>query len=89
MAYYVNGNMRSIDTLDEIINEEDANTTMPFVAKFDGNEVLFFASDRVGTKGGLDIFYSYVKGAGESYSKPLPIDIINSKDNETTPFLTL
>lgn len=86
MAYYVNGNMRSIDTLDGIINEEDANTTMPSIAKFDGQEVLFFASDRIGTKGGLDIFYSYIKGDGESYSQPLPVENINSKDNETSPF---
>lgn len=86
MAYYINGNMRSIDTLDEIINEEDANTTMPFIAKFDGQEVLFFASDRSGTKGGLDIFYSYIKDGGESYSPPLPVESINSKDNEISPF---
>lgn len=86
MAYYVNGNMRSIDTLNEIINEEDANTTMPFITKFDGQEVLFFASDRSGSKGGLDIFYSYITGAGESYSKPLPVENINTKDNEITPF---
>lgn len=86
MAYYVNGNMRSIDTLGEIINEEDANTTMPFLTKFDGQEVLFFASDRSGSKGGLDIFYTYIKGDGESYSTPLPIENINTKDNEITPF---
>lgn len=85
VAYYVNGHMRSIDTLGEIINELDANSTMPFIANFDNNEVLFFASDRVGSKGGLDIFYSYIKN-GTLYSKPIPVEIINSPDNELSPF---
>ncbi len=85
VAYYVNGKMRSIDTLGEIINESDANSTMPYVAKFDNNEVLFFASDRAGTKGGLDIFYSYIKN-GTQFSKPIPLEIINTPDNELSPF---
>ncbi|MES2589790.1 MAG: DUF1573 domain-containing protein [Bacteroidota bacterium] len=85
VAYYVNGKMRSIDTLGEIINESDANTTMPSIAKFDGKEVLFFASDRVGTKGNLDIFYSYIKD-GTQFSKPIALEIVNTPDNELSPF---
>lgn len=85
VAWYVNGNMRSIDTLGEIINEADANTTMPFIARFDNNEVLFFASDRVGAKGGLDLFYSYITD-GTQFSKPLPVEAVNSPDNELSPF---
>lgn len=85
VAYYVEGHMRSIDTLGEIINEEGANTTMPVIANFDKHEVLFFASDRLGSKGGLDIFYSYIKD-GTQFSKPIPIDVINTPDNELSPF---
>ncbi len=85
VAWYVNGNMRSIDTLGEIINESDANTTMPFIAKFDKHEVLFFASDRVGSKGGLDLFYSYITD-GTQFSKPLPVEIVNTADHELSPF---
>jgi tetratricopeptide (TPR) repeat protein len=85
VSYYVNGKFRSIDTLGEIINELDANTTMPFITKFDNNEVLFFASDRVGSKGGLDIFYSYIKD-GTQFSKPIAVEEINSPDNELSPF---
>jgi tetratricopeptide (TPR) repeat protein len=85
VAYFVNGKFRSIDTLGEIINEEDANTTMPRIANFDGNEVLFFASDRTGTKGGLDIFYSYIKD-GTQFSKPQSIEDINTPDNELSPY---
>lgn len=86
MAYYVNGKMRSMDTLDEIINEDGANTTMPFIAKFDNNEVLFFASDRAGSIGGLDLYYCYVKDEGRIYTEPIAISEINSKDNELSPF---
>ena len=85
VAWYVNGNMRSVDTLGEIINEEDANTTMPSIARFDGGEVLFFASDRVGSKGGLDLFYSYITD-GTQFSKPLPVEDVNTPDNELSPF---
>ncbi|MFN5415648.1 MAG: DUF1573 domain-containing protein [Flavobacteriia bacterium] len=85
VAYPVNGVMRSIDTLGEIINEEDATTTMPSIGKFYGKEVLFFASNRVGSKGGLDIFYSFITD-GTQFSKPLPVESINSIDNELTPY---
>lgn len=85
VAYYVNGKFRSIDTLGEIINESDANTTMPFIANFDNNEVLFFASDRSGTKGGLDIFYSYIKN-GTQFSNPIAVQEVNTPDNELSPF---
>lgn len=85
VAYYVKGNMRSIDTLGEIINEDGANTTMPYVAKFDGKEVLFFASDRNDSKGGLDIFYSYITD-GTQFSKPIPVENVNSIDNELSPY---
>lgn len=85
VAYYVNGNMRSIDTLGEIINEEDANTTMPHIAKFDGKEVLFFASDRSGSVGGLDIYFSYITD-GTEFTKPLPVEAVNTLDNELSPF---
>lgn len=85
VAYFVDGFMRSIDTLGEVINEEDASTTMPFVANFDNSEVLFFASDRTGSKGGLDLFYSYIT-AGTQFSKPQPVEAVNSPDNELSPY---
>jgi tetratricopeptide (TPR) repeat protein len=85
VAYYVEGKMRSIDTLGEIINESYSNSTMPFIANFDKHEVLLFASNRVGSKGGLDIFYSYITD-GNQYSKPIAVEIINSIDDELSPF---
>ncbi len=86
VAKFNSGKWGSIDTLGEIINVAGANTTMPAIGEFEGNEVLFFASDREKeTKGGLDLFYTIITN-GNQYSKVKSIKSINSIDNETTPF---
>lgn len=77
--------MRSIDTLGEIINEEDANTTMPFIGKFNNKETLFFASDRKGGKGGLDLYYTHIKN-GTQFSEPIALSDVNTIDDEISPF---
>jgi archaellum component FlaF (FlaF/FlaG flagellin family) len=75
-----------IDSLGEIINQADKITTMPNVAIIDGQEVLFFSSNREKTFGGLDIWYSIIKN-GNQYSKPRNLGRqINSLDDEITPF---
>jgi tetratricopeptide (TPR) repeat protein len=81
---FENGVINSIDTLDEIINEVGANTTMPFITKFDGNEVLFFSSNRSDSKGGMDIFYSYFKN--NTFGQPIAVSEINSIEDEISPF---
>ncbi len=74
------------DTLGEVINEKETNTTMPAIGKVDGNEVLFFSSDRSkGSKGKQDIWYSTIKN-GNQYSKPKNIKSINSIENEISPW---
>lgn len=81
-----NGQWGNIDTLGEIINVPGANTTMPFIGKMDGNEVLFFCSDRdKESKGGLDVFYTTITN-GNQFGKVKSIKAINSIDNETNPF---
>jgi len=75
-----------IDTLGEIINDPKSNTTMPNIGELNGEEVLFFCSDtKDNTNGGLDVFYSVIKN-GNQFSVPQPIRVINSPDNETSPF---
>lgn len=74
-----------IDTLGEIINEEDANTTMPFVGLFKGKETLFFASDRRGGKGGLDLYYAHIKN-GTQYAEPVALSDVNTMDEDICPF---
>src|SRR5690554_2035274 len=86
LVAYVDGDrFVDIDTLGSIINYENANTTMPFIAEWDGGEVLFYASDREDGVGGMDIWYSFIKN-GNQFQKPRNIKRINSMDNELSPF---
>lgn len=67
------------------IDEASANSTMPFIAQINGDEYLFFASDRKGGQGGLDIWYS--KSSNGVFINPENVGaIINTEDNEITPF---
>ena len=85
VANFDNGNWSSIDSLGEIINEEGANTTMPCIGELDGQEVLFFSSDREGTEGGMDIWFSAIKN-GNQFSKVRNVKTINSLDNDLSPW---
>ena len=50
-----------------------------------GNEILFFASDRPGGYGGMDLWYVVKKG--DKYGQPINLgSFINSPGNELTPF---
>ncbi|MCX6195834.1 MAG: tetratricopeptide repeat protein [Flavobacteriia bacterium] len=84
VANFENGEWSTIDTLNETINEPGKNTTMPFITKISGKEMLFFASDREGTKGGMDIWMSVTKNG--DFTKPINCGKINSLDNELSPW---
>ncbi len=82
-----NGNIIAIDSLGEIINAPNAISTMPHSTKIDGQEYLFFVSNREKTIGGLDIWYSSVSNNGNKYSKPRNLGRgVNSLDDEISPF---
>lgn len=85
VADYKNGKWTGIDSLGQIINEPGANTTMPHIAEIDGKEVLYFSSDREDGKGGMDIWFSYIKN-GNQYKKPKNMRVANSLDNDLSPF---
>ena len=85
IANYTDGHWSYIDSLGEIINQPQANTTMPCIALIDGKETLIFSSDREGGKGGLDIYYSVISN-GNQYGKVKAIKTINTLDNEITPW---
>jgi len=75
------------EPLVELINEVGSNTTQPFIAKVNNKEVLFFASDRRGSKGGLDIWYSIFTHKRNQFSRPKNLGKkINTPGNEITPF---
>jgi hypothetical protein len=48
--------------------------------------MLFFASNRPGGKGGMDIWYS-VKGSNGAWGKPVDPDVINTSGDEMSPFI--
>lgn len=85
VAQYNNGKWFAIDTLGEIVNEPEANTTMPCIAEIDGQEALVFASDRKEGEGGLDLYITKIKN-GNQYSKVRPLKSLNTPDNEVTPW---
>lgn len=75
-------NKRSIPT----VNQSEVTSTMPFVGMHRGKEVLFFASDRPGTRGGLDIWWSFRSGNGEWEPPVNAGDNVNTPGNEITPY---
>lgn len=85
VARYSNGKWTNIDSLGDLINEGNSNTTMPAIANLNGSEVLFFAADREEGEGGLDIYYSTIKN-GNQFSKARPLKAANSPDNDVTPW---
>ena len=85
VAYIDGDKFVDIDTLGSIINVENSSTTMPFIGEWEGREVLFYASDQEGGRGGMDLWYSFIKD-GNQYLRPINIRSINTIDNELSPF---
>lgn len=52
----------------------------------EGNNILYFVSDRKGTKGGLDIFYAKMNNDGTFGKVENAGDSINTIGNDVTPF---
>lgn len=67
------------------INDNNATNTQPFIAHINNNDILFFVSNREGSKGGLDVWYSFVRSEN-NYTQPRNCKQINTVYNETTPF---
>lgn len=69
-----------------VINNDTTTSTQPAIG-YDATldkEVLFFASDREGGQGQLDIWYSVING--DSFGDPVNIKSINTTEDEITPF---
>ncbi len=52
----------------------------------EGNDVLYFVSNRTGSKGGMDIYYASLDENGELGSATNAGAMINTKFDEVTPF---
>jgi len=72
--------------LSDPINLKGYSTTQPAFGKVNGNWVMFFASDRPGGQGGLDIWYATWRG-DTIFDAPVHIgNTVNSPDDEVTPW---
>ncbi|MGZ3920524.1 MAG: hypothetical protein ACXVC7_09535, partial [Bacteroidia bacterium] len=83
---FVNNKWQQVERMPEPINLKGANTTQPSFGVLNGKTVLFFASDRGGGEGGLDIWYS-VKNSDGSFETPVNCGKkVNTPDDEITPW---
>lgn len=83
---YVNGHWESLKKLPQEINQSGSNNTNPAVGYLGEEEVLFFASNRKGGQGMMDIWYSKMNKDG-SFQTPINAgDKINTIEDEITPF---
>ncbi|WP_306644021.1 DUF1573 domain-containing protein [Sanyastnella coralliicola] len=73
---------RSIPT----INSIEYNSTMPWVGLYKGQEVLFYCSDRPGTRGQLDIWWTFRNDDGSWQAPANAGDNVNTPDNELSPY---
>jgi hypothetical protein len=84
-ARFINGSWSdglSIPT----INQADITATMPYIGMYRNQEVLFFSSDRKGTRGQLDVWWSMRLPDG-SWDAPVNAgDNVNTPGNEITPY---
>lgn len=83
---YRNGGWGTLQKLPAEINSKGATNTQPAIGYLGEEEVLFFASDRSGGQGKMDIWYSKVNKDG-SYGKAINAGKkVNSIDDEITPY---
>ncbi|MBL8002338.1 MAG: DUF1573 domain-containing protein [Flavobacteriales bacterium] len=69
----------------EGLAEEGRSCTQPMVALLNGRAALFYASDRTGGEGGMDIWVAEI--AGTRIMNPRPLGpAVNSPGNETCPY---
>lgn len=75
------------NTIELNVNAKNYTTTHPSVGfDYDKNqEVLYFASDRKGGEGKLDIWYSYIDPSSSNLTNPVNLKGINTSDDDATP----
>jgi hypothetical protein len=82
---YKNGHWQTLVKLPETINQKGVTNTQPAVGMMNGEEVLFFSSNREGGQGRMDIWYSKVKG--DIYNVAVNAGKkINTLEDEITPY---
>lgn len=80
-AVSVNGEYQQAKKLPDHINIDSTTQTQPHVS----GDTLFYVSDRIGGKGGLDIWYTKFDREW-NFSNPVNISAINSTADDITPY---
>lgn len=88
VADFNSGNFSNVQRLPEPINEKEKYTsTQPTVrTSDDGMDIVYFATDRPGGAGGLDIWYFLRAQNGEFKGPKVLKGPINTEGDEMTPF---
>ncbi|NND77414.1 MAG: DUF1573 domain-containing protein [Flavobacteriales bacterium] len=81
----IDGELFKPEILNVNINGKGAKNTQPFYIKDGEKELLFFASDREGGEGKLDIWMSERSGSDWGEAENLG-NMINTPDDELTPY---
>lgn len=75
--------------LRDYIRMDGKTATHPFVTHINGTEILYYVTDRLGGKGGLDIWYTTREISSDDYDFTLPQNAgpsINTPGDEITPY---
>jgi len=81
----VEGNWKKPRMLPSAINMNGYSAMQPCLVEYPDYEVLYFVSDRPGSYGKTDVWYSVCKGG--RYQPPVNLGpMINTEGNEITPF---
>ncbi|HOY17580.1 MAG TPA: SPOR domain-containing protein [Haliscomenobacter sp.] len=79
------------EMLPEAINAKGTTATQPNVVQAGGKEILYFASNRTGGRGGMDLWYAErpLSATGNSFSTPINLGAaVNTLGDEMTPYFS-
>lgn len=89
VSKYRNGKWSKPEALNELVNLPDFTASHPTVGRESkkNKEVLYFVSDREGTKGGMDIWVAEYDDRKKTFKKPRNAGTkINTPGDEMTPY---
>jgi outer membrane protein OmpA-like peptidoglycan-associated protein len=91
-SHYENRTWQLPQKLPYPVNMENCTSTQPALGKNlrTGEDILYFVSDRPGSRGGLDIWYTEPDGHSGDYKEPKNLGRnINSPGNDCCPFFDM
>ncbi|MEQ9423859.1 MAG: OmpA family protein [Cyclobacteriaceae bacterium] len=81
-----NGSWSNPVSLDDKVNYPNSQVQHPYITQ--NGDTLFFASDRPGGEGGMDLWMS-IKGFGETWSPAINLgEAINTSEDEIAPYFS-